>query len=56
MYDLNMSHRKFVNTTKDKFQDQITMNQVMQTNRSKTNDKNMKTKTPKNNASKLDVL
>ena len=56
MSDLNMAHKKIANTSGDKFNYQLIMIQLNQTNRSKTNDTNMKTKNPKNNTSKWNLL
>ena len=52
---LNTVHRKFAIATEDKFQDQWTLIQSMQTNKSKINDSNTKTKTPKGNTFKWNI-
>ena len=49
MSGLDMYHIKVSNTTEDKFQNQLTLIQLMQKNRSIINDTNIKTKTQKNN-------
>ena len=49
MLGLDMTHRQFANTPKDKFQDQNLLIQSMRNNRSTINDTTMITKTPKNN-------
>ena len=49
MSGLDTYHIKVSNTTEDKFQNQLTLIQLMQKNRSIINDTNIKTKTPKNN-------
>ena len=49
MSSLDMANRQFSNTPEDKFQDQLTLLHIMQTNRSTINNENIKTKTPNNN-------
>ena len=56
MSSFNTVYRQFLNTPKDKFQDQWTLILLTQTDRSKINDSGMKTKTRKNNTSQWNVL